>query len=408
METLARLSPQILMDKKKPGMESGGCLVLRTTHFAGRSAWTTTYAKAGRISISVVVPVHNGGGHILGCLASLVQQTEHFAELLVVDDGSTDGSLECAMDLGARVLHVGSRRGPANARNLGALAATGDILLFIDADVCIHDDTISRIQQRFEEDPGLGAVFGSYDTQPQAPQLVSQFRNLLHCFVHQTSNPHASTFWSGCGAIRREIFLASKGFDISYSAPCIEDIELGVRLVRRGVRIALDSAIQVKHLKRWTLRDMVVSDIRYRGISWMRLILESCEMPNDLNLRTSSRVSVALIAVLSTAPVVAVSRVLSGCLDWQASVQALLALAALGSILLLNLPFYRFLAAQRGFRFAVAGVPLHLLYFFCCGAAFVLGVAFHCRSRLSLRLGLFIRALRAAYDGGVEFAFRRR
>ena len=350
-----------------------------------------TDVKAG-ISISVIIPVHNGGAQILGCLASLARQTKHFVELLVADDGSTDGSLESAADLGARVLNVGSRRGPANARNVGALAATGDVLLFLDADVCIHDDTISRVRQRFEEDPGLGAVFGSYDPDPYAPQLVSQFRNLLHCFVHQTSNSSASTFWSGCGAIRREIFLDSKGFDTSYSAPCIEDIELGTRLVRRGVRIALDSAIQVKHLKRWTLRDMVITDIRHRGISWMRLILASREMPNDLNLRTSSRVSVALIAVLSTAPVIALSRLLLGCRDEQASMQALLALAALGSVLLLNLPFYRFLAARRGFRFALAGVPLHLLYFLCCGTAFVLGIAFHCRSRLSLRLGLFLRA----------------
>jgi hypothetical protein len=124
----------------------------------------------------------------------------------------------------------------------------------------------------------------------------------------------------------------------------------------------------------------------------MRLILSSYEMPNDLNLRSSSRVSVALIAIPVTAPVVAVSLRLFGCPDWQASVQALPALAALGSVLLLNLPFYRFLAARRGFRFALAGVPLHLLYFSCCWTAFVLGIVFHCRSRLSLKLGLFMRA----------------
>jgi GT2 family glycosyltransferase len=349
----------------------------------------TLTAATNSVSISVVIPVHNGGGRVVDCLASLARQREHVLEFLVVDDSSTDGALECATSLGARVFKVASRSGPASARNLGALAATGDVLLFLDADVCIHDDTILRIRQRFEAEPELGAVFGSYDSDPRAPHLVSQFRNLLHCFVHQTSNQRASTFWSGCGAIRREIFLDSKGFDTSYSAPCVEDIELGVRLIRKGVRIALDPAIQVKHLKRWTFWGMVVTDIRYRGIPWTLLILASGQLPNDLNLRSSSRVSVALAAMVGTLFLTAVSGVLSVGACRKAWV---LALAALVSLLFTNLPFYRFLAARRGLQFALSSVPLHLLYFSCCGVAFALGVAIHCWPQISLKLGLFTSA----------------
>jgi cellulose synthase/poly-beta-1,6-N-acetylglucosamine synthase-like glycosyltransferase len=294
--------------------------------------------------------------------------------------------LDCAAAFGAGVLNVASRRGPANGRNLAALAATGDILLFLDADVCVHSDTISRIRQRFEEDPELGAVFGSYDTEPQAPQLVSQFRNLLHCFIHQTSNQRASTFWCGCGAIRREIFLRSKGFDLSYSVPSVEDIELGMRLAQSGVRIALDPAIQVKHLKRWTLWSMVVTDIRHRGISWVQLILASKQMPNDLNLRVNSRVSVALTALVCVLLTMSCARV--GGVDKSVWPQPLLAVA-FALILALNFPFYRFLAVQRGFRLALAGVPLHLIYFLCCGTALVLGIAIHCWSQLASRLSQF-------------------
>jgi GT2 family glycosyltransferase len=337
-----------------------------------------------RISLSVVIPVYNGGLHVRDCLATLAQQREHFGELLVVNDGSTDDALECAAEFGAGVLTVASRRGPANGRNLGALAATGDILLFIDADVRVHSDTISKVRQRFEDDPELGAVFGSYDTEPHAPQLVSQFRNLLHCFIHQTSHQRASTFWTGCGAIRREIFLQSKGFDPACT--CLEDIELGTRLARSGVRIALDPAIQVKHLKRWTLWRMVVTDIRHRGIYWTRLILASKQMPNDLNLRMSSRASVAMTGLLCVLPLAAAARSRVGH-------TSLLEATALGLvlafILLLNLPFYRFLAARRGLRLAAVGVPLHLIYFFCCGTAFCIGTAMHCWSQLSFRLSQF-------------------
>ena len=54
------------------------------------------------------------------------------------------------------------------------------------------------------EEPGIAAVFGSYDDEPGAPNLVSQYRNLLHHFVHQTGRTEASTFWTGCGAVRRD------------------------------------------------------------------------------------------------------------------------------------------------------------------------------------------------------------
>ena len=80
-------------------------------------------------------------------------------------------------------------------------------------------------------DPGLVAVFGSYDDDPPADGAVSTFRNLLHHHVHQAAAGPASTFWAGLGALRRDAFLASGGFDERrYPASSVEDIELGMRL----------------------------------------------------------------------------------------------------------------------------------------------------------------------------------
>jgi hypothetical protein len=174
--------------------------------------------------------------------------------------------------------------------------------------------------------------------------------------------------------MRRDVFLGSAGFDVSYTVPGVEDIELGIRLVRSGVRIALDPTIQVKHLKRWTLWNMVVTDIRHRGISWMRLILASRQMPDDLNLRISSRVSVAMTALLCILPPIIAVQALAG----RAGVHIwplVLSAATLGSIVVLNFPFYRFLRVQRGRGFAMACLPLHLIYFCCCATASLLGCA---------------------------------
>lgn len=244
--------------------------------------------------ISVVIPAYNAAEHLEACLVHLSKSSEAPWEIIVVDDGSTDRSAEVASSRGAWVLRTGGRRGPAHARNLGAHKATGDVVFFLDADVCVHPNTVGRVRRDFEEDPKLDALIGSYDESPGAADFISQYKNLMHRFVHQISRREACSFWSGCGAIRRDVFLDHSGFDESYGRPAIEDIELGFRLIQAKRKIILDKDLSVKHLKRWTLWNLIKTDVMDRGIPWTELILRDRNMPNDLNLQLSQRVSVAL------------------------------------------------------------------------------------------------------------------
>jgi GT2 family glycosyltransferase len=248
--------------------------------------------------ISVVIPVYNAVAHLRTCLAALAASSRQPLECIVVDDGSTDGSAEAAREAGAVVLSTGGRAGPARARNVGAQAARGDVLFFLDSDVCVHADTLDRVAHGFEDDPSLDALIGSYDTSPGSKDFLSQYKNLMHCYVHQKGKSAACTFWSGCGAIRREVFLKHAGFDESYGRPAIEDIELGYRLRTAGCKVTLDKDILVTHLKRWTFWGLLKTDILDRGIPWTELILRDRHMPNDLNLELSQRVSVALAFLL--------------------------------------------------------------------------------------------------------------
>jgi glycosyltransferase involved in cell wall biosynthesis len=245
----------------------------------------------------VIVPSYNAWPTLEPVLAALSASKTHPHEILVVDDGSTDGSAERAEALGFTVLRAPERSGPARARNLGAQAATGEILFFLDADVAVYPDTLERVASAFA-DPELDALIGSYDDNPASPDFLSQYKNLMHCFVHQVGQVQASTFWSGCGAIRREVFREYNGFNEGYDRPAIEDIELGYRLVRDGRRVILDHDLQVKHLKRWSFWGLVKTDVLDRGIPWTELILRDQRMPNDLNLQLSQRVSVALVYMM--------------------------------------------------------------------------------------------------------------
>jgi glycosyltransferase involved in cell wall biosynthesis len=250
------------------------------------------------VAISVIVPVHNSASYLRKCLEHLSRSTFRDYECIVVDDGSTDNSAEVARQAGATVCATDRRRGPAYARNIGAKSAKGDILFFIDADVCVSSNTLDRVYANFEHDPDLSAVIGSYDELPESQDFVSLYKNLMHSYVHHNSRREASTFWSGCGAIRKSVFEEFSGFDESYDRPAIEDIELGYRLTAAHKKLVLDTSILVKHLKRWSFFGLIKTDIMDRGIPWTELILRDKLLPNDLNLQLSQRVSVALVFLL--------------------------------------------------------------------------------------------------------------
>ena len=256
-------------------------------------------------SISIIIPAYNSGEQLKECLRAIHDGSVLPLEVIVVDDSSTDDTRRRAVDDATYVLDSGGRRGPGFARNLGSHQAAGDILFFIDSDVCVWKDTIERIALRFDSDPTLDAVIGSYDRFPRCWDFLSQYRNLMHAFVHQHGESHASTFWTGCGAVRRSVFIEHGGFDESRPRPAIEDIELGYRMRLHGRNLLLDRNLLVTHLKRWSFWSIIKTDIFDRGIPWTELILSSRFMPNDLNLRFSQRLS-----VLFAFPLVAVTGIL--------------------------------------------------------------------------------------------------
>ena len=318
-------------------------------------------------TISVIIPVHNGGEKFRRCLSSLGASTLTPEEIIVVADGDTDGSWRLAQDFGTQVIRIPTPGGPARARNLGAEKAKGNILFFVDADVTIPPDAMSQITAAFQHHPDLAAVFGSYDDEPFETNFLSQYKNLFHHYVHQTAKEEASTFWGACGAIRREVFLAMGGFDGEYRRPSIEDIDLGYRLKRAGYRIRLLKDLKVKHLKRWEILSLLKADFFYRALPWTALILRESRFIDDLNLKISNRISVISVYMLL------LSLTLLGALR----IPLLFVPAVLLMMLLvgLNWDLYRFFKYKRGMKFALKTIPWHWFYFFYSGLAFSIGFA---------------------------------
>jgi len=218
----------------------------------------------------------------------------------------------------------------------------------------VHRDTLARIENHFLEHPEIAALFGSYDDTPPHRGLVSLYKNLQHHFVHHNSPRNPASFWTGMGAIRREVFIKLGGFNENYSRPSIEDIELGVRLKEAGYEVRLCPDVQVTHLKRWNIVSLLRTDILDRAVPWTRLILSTSRLPSELNLDLKSRLSALGIWALL---------MLAGLGFWF-HVAWFGGASLIGMLIGTNFSLYRFFYERGGLWFAIGAVALHFLYFF--------------------------------------------
>jgi len=203
------------------------------------------------VSLSVIVPCFNAAATLGACLGALLEHSRVPAdEVIVVDDASQDRSVAVASRPGVELITAETNAGPGMARNLDAAHAGGEVLVFVDADVAVAPEALGRLVRHFAEDADCAAVIGSYDSEPEARNPVSEYRNLLHYYVHQQAPEQASHFWTGLGAVRKSIFDAVGRFDVAEFNRAIEDVELGYRLRDAGYRIRLGRAVRGKHLKR--------------------------------------------------------------------------------------------------------------------------------------------------------------
>jgi len=317
--------------------------------------------------------VYNGGAGFVDCLAAITLYKPPSWELIVVDDGSTDNSAATAAAVGANVQSTAGRMGPGYARNIGSQHASGDYLCFIDADCEVNEFTFRNLAEEIIENPDIEAFFGCYDDSPKATNFTAQYKNLCHRYVHQRSGDTVSTFWAGCGIVRRTTFIAVGGFDVNrFSRPSIEDIELGYRIKQMGGRIRVAKSVQVKHYKAWSLVNLIKVDVLDRGVPWTRLLAANpaCRV-DELNLQWTQRLCVVL------------SFLLVACIAG-ALVQPILLVGALSSALalcFLNRDIYRFFYENRGLSFMLKVVPMQWLYYFYAGVGFALGLAMHCFDR---------------------------
>jgi len=311
------------------------------------------------VTISAIMPAFRAEALLPRVLAPLMAMKARgdLAEVIVVDDRSPDRTAEVAGEMGARVLVTPQNGGPGVARNLAAGEAVGEVLWFVDSDVIVWPDGAERLQAAFA-DPTVAAVFGSYDSAPEG-SWFARYKNLMHRYYHQTARRTARTFWAGCGAVRADMFARVGGFDVeTYRVPSIEDIELGYRIHAAGGVICVDPALLGKHLKRWTIRQAIHTDIFRRALPWSRLMIAREGLGDDLNTSKGERAR-AVLAGLFLLSVVMMPLIGWG---WTAGLAVLAVLA--------NWRLFSFFIAHLGLMRAILALFYHQIYYVYSAGAF--------------------------------------
>jgi GT2 family glycosyltransferase len=205
------------------------------------------FAEPHRPRISVVVPAFNGASTLPSCLRALRESSYPDFEILVVDDGSGDGSADLAVPLADQVIRGDRQRGVAEARNRGARRATGALLCFVDQDVVVARDTLEKVARFFEARPSAAAVTGILSREHPNADFFSQYKNLYMNYIFSRLPDRVGFLYGSLYAVRKEAF---EDHDPETLLP---DTELGQRLHAAGKEVYFDRGLEVIHLKKYSM-----------------------------------------------------------------------------------------------------------------------------------------------------------
>lgn len=313
-------------------------------------------------AISVVVPAYRAATFLPRTLPPLLQakQRGDVREVIVVDDASPDDGAQVAEALGATILRHTQNRGAAAARNTGAHAALGPILLFLDADVLVDPSMPREVLRWFVERGGVAAVTGRYDPDPANNTAFARYKALwtFWCWEGAAVQGRASHLQGALFAIDRTTFVRCGGFDERYEGGNVEDYELSARLRQAGIPIHFDDRLRGKH--HFPGPGTVAQNYWDRARMWVRLRPELGGFSSgQASKRNGASAAVAMAgAALHTGGMLAPP----------------LHLAALGfdaGWVLLQAPFLGYAASKLGKREAIRMAAWHWTLHAVAGAAAV-------------------------------------
>jgi GT2 family glycosyltransferase len=300
--------------------------------------------------ISVVIPNRNGKDTISKCLDAVFLSDYKGFEVIVVDDCSTDGSVEIIKRYPAKLIRLPVHSGASRARNEGARRAEGDAVFFIDSDCVMKHDTLTRAAAAFREDAVVG---GTYTPLPFDRRFFSDFQSIFinHFETRKKKPDYIATH---AMLITKKLFLESGGFNENF-LPIIEDVEFSHRLRKKGIGLAMDPELQVRHIFDFSLTKSLKNAFK-KSLYWTIYSIRNKDL-----LRDSGTASIGLkINTLSWA---ACAALLTLYFYRGKAVLASSAISALMLNLFLNRDFLKAMHRASGLPFAIGAALYYTMLY---------------------------------------------
>ncbi len=229
--------------------------------------------------ISIVIPTYNASKFIPNLMNSIFKQAVEDMEVIIIDDCSTDNTVELAKEYPTKVIVMEQNGGPAKARNRGVAEAKGDIIFFLDSDVLVLDGTVQEVKEYFENDHAANCVIGVCATEPLNKGFVPKYMAMFE-YIHllDAIGNNLSVFAPRCGAITKALFQEAGGYDESYKGADVEDFELA-RRINKIDRIELNPKMLVRHQFVNNVEEAVKNYFK-RAVMWLHLFMTDKQFDN--------------------------------------------------------------------------------------------------------------------------------
>jgi glycosyltransferase involved in cell wall biosynthesis len=232
--------------------------------------------------LSIIIPVYNSINTLGRCLNSIKDSDYSNFEVIIVNDASTDNSIDAAREYECKIIDLKENHGSNYARNRGANSAEGELLVFIDSDVILKENALTNIV-RSMRNKKIGAIVGIYGWEYRNENFISQYKNLWIRYSYIKSPPQIDWIFGAISCVRKEIFTKLEGFDYKLIArDGNDDIELGKRFSNLGYNIYLNPKVEVFHLKKFTFSSLLKNEF-YRSMGFANLASSLGETATSLS-----------------------------------------------------------------------------------------------------------------------------
>ena len=207
-------------------------------------------------NLSIIVLTYNSEKYIAKCLDAIIENSSKKDEIIVIDNNSTDNTLDILKKYkkDIRLFKVNKNVGISEGRNIGCKYSKNDILVFIDSDIILNEDSITHGKDAFIK-YNADALVGIYKEYGDGLNWHPEYNRDLFAskrrkdFKREITFKNYTTFSGGLCMIKKDIFQKYYGFDIKFNGGSCEDIKLELMMIKDGRKIIFERGFNATHCK---------------------------------------------------------------------------------------------------------------------------------------------------------------